>query len=106
MISAKPTTAPLAAIRLDTARQRAALIETTVMPHVEHSLEVARVAYATNRGEFTDLIDTERVLLSARMDAIAAQTDVERALSELERAIGDVPSAAPAVASLFVEQQP
>lgn len=49
---------------------------------------MARVAYSTGRGPFIDVIETQRVLLSARLEAITAQADFERAYSALERAIG------------------
>ena len=75
-------------VRLETALQRAQVIEDTVIPHTEHALDVARVAYSSNRGEFRELLDTQRVLVTARMEAIAAGADAERAASELERAIG------------------
>jgi outer membrane protein TolC len=83
-----------ARVRLEAARRRALLVQTTVLPHVEHALEVARVAYSANRGEFADVIDSQRLLLSARMESAAAQGEVVKALFALERASG---GAAPAV---------
>jgi multidrug efflux system outer membrane protein len=77
-----------ALVRLEAARQRASLVSTTILPHVEHALEVTRVAYAANRGEFADVIDTQRVLLSARMEAVTTQGDIVRALFALDRAAG------------------
>lgn len=80
-----------AIVRLDAARERARLIESTVTPQVEHAFDVARVAYASARGPFADLLDTERVLLSTRMEIVAAHADVERASADLAMAIGDIP---------------
>ena len=56
--------------RLEAARQRVELMESTVIPHVEHAFEVARVAYASNRGEFADLLDTERVYRTSLTSAL------------------------------------
>jgi outer membrane protein TolC len=80
-----------AVIALDAARERAAIIESAVTPNVEHAFDVAQVSYAANRGQFADLLDTERVLLSTRMDLIAARGDVERANADLAMAIGNIP---------------
>lgn len=80
-----------AIVRLDASRERARVIESTVTPQVEHAFEVARVAYASARGPFADLLDTERVLLSTRMDVVAARAAVERASADLAMAIGDIP---------------
>ena len=80
-----------AIVHLDAARERARIIESTITPQVEHAFEVARVAYASDRGPFADLLDTERVLLSTRMDVVAARADVERAAADLAMATGDIP---------------
>lgn len=78
-------------VRLASARDRIALLESTVIPHVEHAFDVARVAYAADRGEFGDLLDTQRALLSTRMNLVAAQADAQRAAADLETAIGAIP---------------
>ena len=77
--------------RLDAARTRVHLLDTSVLPHVEHAFEVARVSYASNRGDFASLLDAERLLLSTRMDLVTAQADQARALADLQMAIGDIP---------------
>ena len=77
--------------RVASARTRVHLLDTSVLPHVEHAFEVARVSYATSRGEFSSLLDSERLLLSTRMDLVTAQADQARALADLEMAIGDIP---------------
>jgi outer membrane protein TolC len=78
-------------IRFSAARERVTLLETTVIPHIEHAFDVARVAYVADRGEFSDLLDTERVLLTTRMDLVAAEADAQRALADLEMATGQIP---------------
>ena len=80
-----------ATVRLDAARRRVELLEAAVMPHVEHDFDVARVSYAAGRAEFADLLESERALLSTRMDVIAARADVQRAIAEVELAVGDIP---------------
>jgi outer membrane protein TolC len=80
-----------AVVKLDAARQRVRLLETTVLPHITHAVDVATAAYQSNRGDYADLLDSQRLLLTTRMDAIAAQADVQRAAGDLESAIGIAP---------------
>jgi outer membrane protein, heavy metal efflux system len=80
-----------AVVRLESARQRADLLEVAVMPHVVHDFDVARASYAAGRAEFADLLESERALLTTRMDVIAARADVQRAIADVELAIGDIP---------------
>lgn len=77
-----------AIVRLEAAQARIALLEQTVLPHVEHAMDVARVAYTSDRGAFADLLDSQRVLVATRLDVIAARADAERASADLERALG------------------
>jgi outer membrane protein TolC len=77
-----------AIVHLDAARERAHLLETAVVPQLDHAFEIARVAYASNRGDFADLLDTQRLLLATRMDVIAAQADVALAAADLELVLG------------------
>jgi outer membrane protein TolC len=78
-----------AEVRIDAARQRAELIEATIIPHVEHAFDVARVAYAANRGQFQDVIAGYRTLLDARVDLATARAEQEMGLAALELALGD-----------------
>jgi cobalt-zinc-cadmium efflux system outer membrane protein len=79
-----------AMVHVEAARERARLLESSVIPHVEHAFEVARVAYASDRGEFADLLDIQRVLLSTRMEVVSAQADLTMAVADLETALGDI----------------
>jgi cobalt-zinc-cadmium efflux system outer membrane protein len=78
-----------AELRLEAARERVGLLATALIPHAEHAFDAARVAYSSNRGEFTEVIDSERTLLSARVEYAATRAEFELALSQLERAMGD-----------------
>ena len=80
-----------ATVRLEAARQRVELLETAVTPHVEHDFDVARASYAAGRAEFADLLESERALLTTRMDVIAARAAVQRAIADVELAVGDIP---------------
>ena len=75
-------------VRVQSAAQRAALLRTSVVPQSEQTLEVSRVAYQTDRVDFLELIDNQRVLLDAQLDYYRAVSDFEQALADLERAVG------------------
>ena len=78
-----------ASVRLDAARERAQLLETNVIPHAQHDFDVARTSYAAGRAEFADLLESQRALLSARMDVVMARAEVQRAIAEFNMAVGN-----------------
>lgn len=76
-------------IRVKSAEQRAALLRTTVVPQSQHTLEVARAAYQTDRVDLLALIDNQRELLDAQLGYFRALSELEQARADLERAIGE-----------------
>jgi cobalt-zinc-cadmium efflux system outer membrane protein len=79
-----------AQVRMDAARQRAELISSTLLPHVEHALEVSRAGYSAGRGEFGDVIDAQRMVLDMEVEYAAARAAVTLAFAGLDRAMGSV----------------
>jgi cobalt-zinc-cadmium efflux system outer membrane protein len=79
-----------AQVQIDAARQRAELISTTLMPHVEHSLEVSRAGYSAGRAEFGDVIDAQRMMLAVEVEYAQARSTIALALAALDRAMGSV----------------
>lgn len=75
-------------IRARAAAERVALLGSTVLPQVEQSLDVARVAYQTDRVDFLALIDDSRVRLQTRLAYYEALAILEQARADLERAVG------------------
>ena len=75
-------------VKAAAAGERAALVRTSVIPPLEHGLEIARIAYQSDRGTFLDLLDTQRMLLDARLDLSRAIARREAALAQLELAVG------------------
>lgn len=81
-------------IRVQVAQRHASLIRTTIVPQAQQTLDVARVAYQTDRVDFLALIDNQRVLLAAQLAYVRALSDIEQAMADLERAVGaDLPTA-------------
>jgi cobalt-zinc-cadmium efflux system outer membrane protein len=76
------------AVRVEAAQRQVALIESTVLPQVEHAFELARVAYAGGEGEFTDVLESRRLLLTTQLELVEARADVSRAFADLESAVG------------------
>jgi outer membrane protein, heavy metal efflux system len=81
-------------VRAEAAAERADLIRASVLPQAEHSLEIARVGYQTDRAGFLDLLEAERMLLDMKLELVNAVAARERALSDLDRAIGAPPAGA------------
>jgi cobalt-zinc-cadmium efflux system outer membrane protein len=77
-----------AAIRLAAAERQVRLIESTVLPQVEHAFELARVGYTGGEGAFSDVLASQRMLLTAQLDHAEARARVARARAELDSAVG------------------
>ncbi len=77
-----------AVVRLTAAERHLRLIESTVLPQIEHAFELARVAYAAGEGPFTDILDAHRTLLATQLDYDGARANVARARADLETAAG------------------
>lgn len=75
-------------VRVHAAQQRARLLQTTLIPQSEQTLEVSRVAYQADRVDFLALIENQRTLLDARLDYDRAMSELEQAVADLERAVG------------------
>jgi len=79
-----------AQVQIDAARQRAELISSTLLPHVEHALEVSRAGYSAGRADFGDIIDAQRMVLDVGVQYAEARAAVALALAGLDRAMGSV----------------
>ena len=77
-----------AAVKIDAAERHARLIESTVLPHIEHAFELLRLAYASGEGDFTEILETRRMLLATQLDQIEARADLARARADLETVAG------------------
>jgi hypothetical protein len=54
-------------IRIAAAQRQARLIESTVLPRVEHAFELARVAYGSGEGPFMDAVESRRLLVTTEL---------------------------------------
>ena len=75
-------------VRAESAARRAALLRTSVVPQSTQALDVSRVGYQADRGEFMEIVDNQRVLAEARLGYYRALAELEPARADLERATG------------------
>jgi outer membrane protein TolC len=75
-------------LRVASARERVALLGSSVLPQAEQAVDVARAGYESDRGSFLALIDSQRVLLAARLDYHRARAERAQAIADLERVVG------------------
>jgi outer membrane protein TolC len=80
-----------ARVRVDAARERAAIMTTAVLPQVAIAFDSARAAYATNQGGFLEMMDAHHRQLEAGVENAVRSADYERALVALDIAIGETP---------------
>lgn len=72
------------------------LLEDSLLPKAQQSLEVARSGYSTGGTSFLDLIDAQRTLLDFQLARLEARTGRELALADLSlRLVGIWPEEAP-----------
>jgi outer membrane protein, heavy metal efflux system len=77
-----------AALRIEAAERQSRLIDSTVLPQIEHAFELSRLAYAAGEGDFTEVLETRRMLLATELDQVEARAELARARAELETAAG------------------
>lgn len=75
-------------IRVRSAAERASLLRTSLVPQAAQALDVARVGYQSGRGDFLDIVDTQRTRAEVRLGYYRALADLEQARADLERAVG------------------
>ena len=80
-----------ARVRVDAARERAAIMTTTVLPQTTIAFDQARAAYAANQGSFLEMMDAHHRQLEAGVEAAARSADYDRALVAFEIAVGETP---------------
>ena len=77
-------------VKADGASERAAQLTSSVLPQVEHALEVGLIAYQADRGEFMPLVEAQRTVVDARREVLNARADRDRALGGLRALLGEL----------------
>ncbi|MBI5868186.1 MAG: TolC family protein [candidate division Zixibacteria bacterium] len=77
-----------ASFKLTTARRTLDLYRTALIPQAEARLQASMAGYRTGKVSFLELLESERVLLNARIMSIMAEGNIGMELARLERAVG------------------
>jgi outer membrane protein TolC len=77
-----------AQIALRSAQSRIKLYRDTLLPQAEANFSASASAYENNRGEFTNLIDSQNLLLDIRTAYYQALAAADASGAQLERSIG------------------
>jgi outer membrane protein TolC len=77
-----------AEITVQSAQRRVKLYRDTLLPQAEAAFKASATAYQNNRGEFTNLIDSQNLLLDIRGATYKALSEEDAGSAQLERAIG------------------
>ncbi len=77
-----------AGARLTTIAERIHQHERALVPQAEQALRAAEAAYSAGTVDVLDLLDSEEMLLDARLALARLESDYMQALADMERAIG------------------
>ncbi len=77
-----------AQIEVRAAQKRVKLYRDTLMPQAEATFKASVAAYQNNRGEFSNLIESQNLLLDIQTAFYKASAATDTGIAELERAIG------------------
>ena len=77
-----------AGARLTGIAARIRLHERALVPQAEQALRSAEAAYSAGTMDVLDLLDSEEMLLDARLELARLESDYMQALADMERAIG------------------
>ena len=77
-----------ASFKLLTAQRTLELYKTELMPQAEARFNASEAAYRTGQTDFTDLLESQRFLLSTRIMAATAEGNLGMQSARLERAVG------------------
>ncbi|MFZ5801077.1 MAG: TolC family protein, partial [Candidatus Omnitrophota bacterium] len=74
------------ATRIEIAKNKIQLYKTSLIPILESSVSALAAAFGSGRGDFMQLLDSERMLVEARMNYYRSLVEYNQNLADLERA--------------------
>ena len=77
-----------AVVRMTAAERQLRLLDTTVLPQIEHAFELSRIAYASGEGDFADVLEARRMWLTTQVDSAEASANLARARAALDAVAG------------------
>lgn len=80
-----------ARIEVEASERTIALVRERILPPARARLESAQIAYQAGRGPFASVVEAERALRNAELDAELLRAEHARRLADLARALGRSP---------------
>ncbi len=74
---------------LEAARRIENLAQNSQLPQADLSFKAALAGYENGKVDFATLLDAQRLMLKARLDALKAQGEAQKRLAEIERLLGE-----------------
>jgi len=74
---------------LDAAGRLEDLARNSLLPQAELTYKAALAGYETGKLDFATLLDAQRQIRKAKLDALKAQAEAQRRLAEIERLLGE-----------------
>lgn len=74
---------------LEAARRIENLAQNSQLPQAELSFKAALAGYENGKVDFATLLDAQRLMLKAKLDALKAQGEAQKRLAEIERLLGE-----------------
>ncbi|MDD5491096.1 MAG: TolC family protein [bacterium] len=79
-------------LKLDAAQRQIDLTKNSILPQAEQVLKISRTGYESDKVEFLDLLDSQRMYLEAEQDYYMSLVDYQMTKAELEQIVGvDLP---------------
>ena len=76
-------------INLKAAQYTENLVRNSLLPQAQATLQAALVGYQTGKVDFATLLDAQRQLLQAKLDALKAQVAAQTNLAQIEKLLGE-----------------
>jgi outer membrane protein TolC len=75
-------------VKIQTAKRSINLYKTSILPQAEQALKSAEIGYQTEKVDFLNLLDSQRILLNFKLGYYRALVDYQKQLANLEQAVG------------------
>ncbi|MBI5555416.1 MAG: TolC family protein [Elusimicrobia bacterium] len=75
--------------KAEAAQRQLKLYETDILPQAEQVWKISQTGYETDKADFLDLLDSQRMYLEAVQDYYMSLTDYQMAKAELEQMVGE-----------------
>jgi outer membrane protein TolC len=75
-------------VKLQTLKRLVNLYKTSILPQAEQSLKASEIGYKTEKVDFLNLLDSQRMLFSFKLEYYRTIVNFKKYLAELEQTVG------------------